>query len=68
MEILYILLGIFLFLLLMLIYLNIEVNKEIFTGEITISDKIVKISLCIILLWSLFLFVLLLYGIYYISL
>ena len=68
MEILYILLGIFLFLLLMLIYLNIEVNKEIFTGEITTSDKIVKISLCIILLWSLFLFVLLLCGIYYISL
>ena len=68
MEILYILLGIFLFLLLMLIYLNIEVNKEIFTGEITTSDIIVKISLCIILLWSLFLFVLLLCGIYYISL
>lgn len=67
MEILYILLGIFLFLLLMLIYLNIEVNKEIFTGEITTSDKIVKISLCIILLWSLFLFVLLC-GIYYVSL
>lgn len=67
MEILYILLGIFLFLLLMLIYLNIEINKEIFTGEITTSDKIVKISLCIILIWSLFLFVLLC-GIYYISL